>query len=153
MQLDTKEILGIQYVLGCYKIVIESGTSQEMKNAAKIGAILELKEKLNLDITDAGMYALLKDFDKVSEFVENIMDERDKLRDGSNDRISKECKNQILNVRHEALDYLSELSPQVAIPAMEEMLSKEDSDVLKKVISSYIEQLKSLIPNIENKEK
>ena len=153
MQLDTKEILGIQYVLSCYKIVIESGTSQEMKNAAKIGAILELKEKLNLEITDAGMYAVLSDFDKVSGFVDNIMDERDKLRDSSKDRISKECKNQILNVRHEALDYLSELSPQVAIPAMEEMLHKEDSDVLKKVISSYIEQLKSLMSNIENKEK
>ena len=153
MQLDTKEILGIRYVLDCYKIVIESGTSQEMKNAAKIGAILELKEKLNLDITDAGMYTLLSDFDKVSGFVDNILDERDKLRDVSNDRISKECKNQILNVKHEALDYLSELSPQVAIPAMEEMLYKEDSDVLKKVISSYIEQLKSLVLSVENKEK
>ena len=146
MQLDTKEILGIRYVLDCYKIVVESGTSQEMKNAAKIGAILELKEKLNLEITDAGMYAVLSDFDKVSGFVDNILDERDKLRDGSKDK-------EYLEYRHNIVDIIADLDCKVAIPILEKLLEKEDSSVLKKIISSYIEQLKSLVLSVENKEK
>ena len=146
MQLDTKEILGIRYVLDCYKIVVESGTSQEMKNAAKIGAILELKERLNLEITDAGMYAVLSDFDKVSGFVDNILDERDKLRDGSKDK-------EYLEYRHNIVDIIADLDCKIAIPILEKLLEKEDSPVLKKIISSYIEQLKSLALSVENKEK
>lgn len=50
-----------------------------------------------------------------------------------------------LEIRHGVVEGISNLNPRIAIPILEEILSKEDSVVLKKIISSYIEQLKTLI--------
>jgi hypothetical protein len=73
-----------------------------------------------------------------------IADLQDQYQDERIGLLNYFFDNGTLEVKHGVIDGISNLNPQVALPILEESLKKESSKVLKHIIASYIEQLRSL---------